>query len=192
MKLLLTTTSPYCRKVRIVAAERGIALEEHLSNPLEDPPELRSASSIGKIPVLIGEDQTVYDSRVICEYLDEMAEGERLLPGGQQELWADRTRAALGDGIMDAALAMVMEGRRPAGERSPSWVERQAQRIMGIVRAAQPGDGTLTLGDIAVACGLSYLDFRLPEMDWRVENEALASWHARVEERQSFRDCPLG
>jgi len=194
MKLFLTMTSPYARKARVVIRERGLAaqVEEVIANPLEDPPELRAASAIGKVPVLVDEGLAYFDSRVICDYLDARAGNPSLCPRGD-EGWRDRTRVALGDGIMDAAVAIVMEGRRVAEERSAAAVTRQTARIAGTVRATPCGRlDRITMGDIAVASALTYLDFRLPELGWRTLAPELARWHAAIEARPAFASSPIG
>jgi len=194
MKLYLTMTSPYARKVRVVIREHELdsQVEMVIANPLDDPPELRAASAIGKVPVLVDDARVIYDSRVICDYLDGRALGTTLVPNGE-DAWADRTRVALGDGLMDAAVAIVMEGRRAASERSPSAIARQTERIECVVRTAPSGElGRPTMGDIAVASALTYLDFRLPELGWRRHAPALADWHAAVEARPAFASSPLG
>lgn len=191
MELLLSFTSPYSRKARVVARERGIALKETALNAFDDPNALLAHSAIGKVPVLVTDDGPVHDSRVICELLDTLGDAPPLLP--VEALWADRTRAAIGDGVMDAALQVVLDGRRAEDEQVPSNVARQTARMMRTIVSLTPGEvGRLTLGDVAVACALHYLDFRLPDLDWRRSNAPLADWHAAVEERSAFEATRLG
>jgi len=161
-------------------------------NPLEDPPELLEANPAGKVPALVTPELTLFDSRVICEYLDALSNGPTRRPEGYAR-WADLRREALGDAIMDAATSVVMEQRRPQSEQSPAWVERQLGKIRRMVACIESnGADEPSLGDIAMACALSYLDFRHPDLEWRGPNEQVAEWHRAITKRGSFAGSPLG
>ncbi len=192
MELLLSFTSPYARKVRVLARERGLSLTETPVDAFANDATLTAHSAVGKVPVLLTAEGAVHDSRVICELLDTLGDAPPLLPAGEA-LWADRTRASIGDGIMDAALQIVLDARRPTGEQSPSHVGRQRERILRITSALPAGaPDRRTLGDVSVACALHYLDYRLPDLDWRADRETLAIWHDAVEARPAFTATRLG
>ena len=194
MKLFYAPTSPYARKVRTFVREKGLSgVEEIAVNPWEDPPELRAVSPIGKVPALVLDDgNAVYDSPVICDYLDGVGEGPRLIPEDSDARRKVMIAQALGDGVLDMAVAMVMEGRRPDGERSPSMVERwRGQALAGVAIMARDvsglGDG-VTLGHIAFGCALGYLDFRHDALGWRQGHDALAKWFGEFAARPSMID----
>lgn len=194
MQLLVSPTSPFARKARVVLRERGLLerVEEVFVNPHQDPAELLAQNRLGKIPVLVRDDgEALFDSPVICEYLDWLAEGAPLLPEPGDARWAVLRAQALADGVMDLAAASFLERSRPEAEQSPRSLERWRGKIeravggMGETLAAIPGDGP-DLGRIACAVALGYLDLRLPEFDWRAAQAELGDWHARVSARPSM------
>jgi glutathione S-transferase len=184
MKLYYSSTSPYARKVRIFIRERRLLgrIEEILCNPWADPAELRALNPLGKVPALVLDDGTaVYDSRTICEALDQLAPAQRLIPGEPEARTLVLCAQALGDGIVDAAVSLLLEGRRPEVQRSPEMMARWRETIGRSVSAMEPllarlGDG-FTLGHLALGVSLSYLDFRLPSIEWRGGAAGLAAWH---------------
>lgn len=195
MQLLVSPTSPYARKARIVLRERGLTgrVDECFINPHQDPAELLAANPLGKIPTLVrDEGAPLYDSRVVCEWLDALAGDVGLIPAAGAERWAVRHAEAHADGILDLTVATVMERARAEGEQSPASMARWREKIeravaaMGGVRDALPD--RFTLGHVALAVALSYLDLRLPDFDWRVAHPSLAEWYAGVAERASMRE----
>lgn len=185
MKLLYTPTSPYVRKVRVLAHERGLELAVHPVDPHHDDPQLLAACPVGKVPVLLLDDGTaVQDSRVICAYLESKA-GRPLPPVAQQ------AREALAEAILDAAVVVVMERRRPEAEQSARVVGRQIVRIHRIVDTfnaklpPSPAE-SITLEQIGTAVSLAYLDFRLPELQWRDKRPELAGWFEMIASRPSM------
>ncbi len=195
MQLLVSPTSPYARKARIVLRERGLTgrVNECFINPHQDPAELLAANPLGKIPTLARDEGTpLYDSRVVCEWLDALAGDDGLIPAGGAERWAVRHAEAHADGILDLTVATVMERARAAGEQSPGSMARWREKIERAVAATDTVRGALperfSLGDIALAVTLSYLDLRLPDFDWRTAHPTLAEWHAGVAERASMRE----
>ncbi|MBN1379823.1 MAG: glutathione S-transferase N-terminal domain-containing protein [Gammaproteobacteria bacterium] len=193
MKLLFSPTSPYVRKVRIVAREKGLLgrISEVKSIPFDSPPELVAANPLGKVPALILEDGSVlFDSPVICEYLDQLVSAPQLILSGIAK-WPVLRAQALADGVMDVAASGVMELRRPQNEQSPSALKHWRNQIRSAVSqmhkelTAQNAD--LTLGHIAMATALSYLDFRHPDLHWRnVAKPAVVDWHAEFSKRHSM------
>jgi glutathione S-transferase len=194
MKLLYSPTSPYVRKVRVVAREKDLMedLTEVISLPFDEPPELIAINPLGKVPALIRDNGSVlFDSPVICEYLDHLKAEPQLIPAHDAGRWPALRAQALADGVLDAAVAGVLEMRRPANEQSKSTLEHWQDQIRSAVvhmhkeLAAQEAE--LTIGHIAMAVALSYLDFRYPDLQWRVlADQALIEWHTVFEKRPSM------
>ena len=194
MKLLTSPSSPFARKVRVVLLETGQADQVDeiaaATDPLGDPVDVIHANPLGKIPALVREDgPALYDSRVITRYLDARA-GSRLYP--ESRIWEVLTLEATADGIMDAALAMVLETRlRAEAERSEKWVEgqwRKVERGLDAIEARWIShlEGQLDMGQIATACALGYLDLRHAARDWRRDRPRLAAWAERFAARDSM------
>ena len=184
MKLLYSPASPFARKVLIVAHAKGLAdrIEVQVAAPMTDGAVVNPVNPLGKVPALIRDDgQTLYDSPVICEYLDAVGSGPTLVPASGEARWTALRTQALADGILDAAFNLVMERRRPEGERSPSWIDRWTAAILrGAAEAPTPVEGAWTLAEISLACAFGYLDFRLPQIDWRATAPGAAVWYARA------------
>jgi glutathione S-transferase len=187
MKLYYHPVSPFVRKVMICAFENGI-FERIVLVPADTLDEgLRRVNPLGKIPALELDDGTcLYDSRVICEYLDGLGRGALIPAGGPDRLRA-RLLEALGDGIADAALRRVMELRRPAGEQHADVIERQARAMgAGMAEAERMLDGDrFTLGEAGLAAALIYIDARLPDEGWRGRCSDLAAWLDKALQRSS-------
>ncbi len=197
MKLIGTYTSPYVRKTRIVLAEKKIDYEFVLDSPWEPNSGVPNYNPLGKVPILVlDDDSTLFDSRVICEYLDNAAPNNRLFPQTNRDRIEIKRWQALADGVCDAAAAMVLERRRPAVQQSPEWIERQFDKVRRSVAmmADDIGDAAwcqgngLTLADVAVGVALGYLDFRLSEFAWREQYPALARYADKLFARASFAD----
>jgi len=193
MKLFVSPTSPYARKVRVLLHEKGLRdrVEETMVNPHQDPAELLARNPLGKIPVLALDDgSALYDSPVICEYLDAIDGEPSLIPRDGDARWAVLRAQALADGILDLAVATVMERARPESGRSQAGLERWRDKIEraagGIGEAVSCLRGELDLGRIALAVALSYLDFRMPELEWRTQRPELIDWHANLAARVSM------
>jgi len=193
MRLLFAPPSAYSRKVRVVAREKNLHehIEEILSNPYENPTDLHRANALGKIPSLILDDgSALYDSPVICEYLDALNASPGLIPTAGDERWRVLRTQALADGLLDAAVLIAQEKRRAAAEQSPSAIARwnavidRALSVMPGQLAALPA--AINLGQIACACALGYLDFRQPERDWRGTAPELAAFFAEFSRRPSM------
>ncbi|HBS49317.1 MAG TPA: glutathione S-transferase [Rhodobacteraceae bacterium] len=195
MKLISSKASPHARKVRVLLHEAGggaDVVEHHVAtSPVDTAPDLRAANPLGKLPALVLDDgRTLYDSRVITRYLDDRL-GAGLYPSGAG-IWDVLTLEATADGILDAAVLMVYEGRvRPEAKRYDGWVEAQWGKVSGAVRALESRwighlGGPLDMGQIAVGCALGYLDFRHGGRDWRGGNPALAGWFIEFSKRAAM------
>lgn len=183
-RLRMSPASPFGRKVALAAAATGLA-DRLVIEPADvnDPNDsLLEQNPLGKIPTLITpEGQTLFDSRVIIEFLDDKAGGGVIIPRDDSR-WAVLRQQALADGLMDAALLVVYEDRyRPADERSPRWVARQQERMARALDYAElhytlaPGAKTPHVGEIALAAALGYLDLRF-DGAWRQRYPKLLSW----------------
>ncbi len=197
MKLIGTTTSPYVRKTRIVLAEKKIEYEFVLDSPWEEGTGVPNFNPLGKVPILVlDDDSTLFDSRVICEYLDNAAPNNRLLPQANRERTQVKRWEALADGICDAAANIVLENRRKPTQRSKDWVTRQRDKVeRGVhMMSGDLADATwchgngLTLADIATGVALGYLSFRLADFDWRSLYPNLAKLHDKLMQRAAFAD----
>jgi len=193
MKLRTSVTSPYVRKVWIVAHEAGLAdrIEAVPTNVWDPATDIGRDNPLGKVPALIADGgEAIYDSPVICEYLDSLHDGQKLIPPAGGARWTQKRLEALGDGILDALLAKRTETTmRPEDKRWTVWIERQDAAVArGLAQledeVANWGD-TFQIGQIAVVAVLGYLDFRFPDMDWRARYPALAAWSAALAQRPS-------
>ncbi len=186
MILRSSPPSPFGRKIKIALAvldlEREIRIEPADTNDPSD--NVRQQNPLGKIPVLITDDGlALYDSRVILEYLDHRASGGRIIPINPVERFPALRLQALADGIMDAAILQVYEGRwRAAEHHEARWLEHQAGKVSRALDALEgdpPGlDVTPHVGQIAAACALGYLDLRFAGR-WRAGHPRLAAWLER-------------
>jgi len=183
LTLRSSPASPFVRKVAIAASvlglDREIAVE--LADTVDPKDTVRQQNPLGKIPALVLEDGTVlFDSRVILEYLDHRAGGGRILPNDANARFAALRLQALADGLMDASILLVYEGRwRPTEKHEPKWVDHQAGKVaraLASLEAASPGlDAPPTVGQIALACALGYRDFRFAGT-WRKDHPRLVAW----------------
>ena len=184
MKLLSSPLSPYVRKVRITAAMKG--LEDKIetvptdTNPLDNP-QISKTNPLAKVPALITESGTaIFDSHVVCEYLDSLAPSPVLFPKSGQERWDTLVLGSLADGILDAALLLVYEKRfRPEEKWHAPWQQRQQRKIDQAVdhlEGSPPAWGASpNYGHLTLACALGYLDFR-HEGKWRAAHPKLVAW----------------
>jgi glutathione S-transferase len=186
MRLYNNRPSPYGRKVLIAAHEKSLMKRITLfqTDPWSDPSALLAVTPIGKVPALVTDDGAVItDSTIISEYFDAVGHGRALIGADRFEVMA---RVALMQGLIDAAFATVIERRRPAERRWDDWVSRQHRAIARTLDIVAPVDDRFDLGDIALACALAYLDFRLPEIVWRCAHRTLAAWLDEVGRRPSM------
>lgn len=198
MKLFITPTSPYARKVRVVLAEKHIECElvvvESLASP--DSPVIPH-NPLGKVPTLVLDDGTsLYDSGVITDYLDHKTPVSRLIPQDNSHRAMVRRWEALADGVCDAAVTVVMEKRRAPEKQDPVVIERQMLKVERGLRVMSEDMGQdkwtagdrFTLADIAAGCVLAYIDLRMPELGWRELYPNLGQLYEQLLARPSFRD----
>jgi glutathione S-transferase len=184
MILRSSAASPFVRKVRIAIALLGLDGKiEVRETDLNDPADtIRAQNPLGKIPALVLDDgTTLYDSRVILEYLDHLAGGGRILPRDPAARFATLRLQALCDGILDACVLIVYESRyRPEDKRVQAWLDRQAGKVKRALEALEAAPPALTtmpdVGQIALACVLGYRDLRFDE-SWRTDYPRLLAWH---------------
>tara|TARA_B100001057_G_C22677619_1_gene882460 strand:+ start:268 stop:873 length:606 start_codon:yes stop_codon:yes gene_type:complete len=196
MKLIFSPASPFVRKVRVMVHEAGLCDQvEHVpvkTTALATDPEVRAANPLGKIPTLLLDDgRALFDSRVICRYLDDLSGGV-LYP--EDWIWDILTLEALADGIMESAVLMVYESRlRNEEERSKKWVDAQWAKVTHALDSLEANgfvamQGPLNFGQLSIICALGYLDFRHDSLAWREGRPALAKWHEGLKQRASIKD----
>ncbi len=194
MKLRHSTTSPYVRKVTVTALELGLddRIERIPTNTMDPSSEHAADNPLGKVPALItDEGERLYDSPVICEYLDSLHDGVPLFPPAGAARWRALRLQALADGILDAAILKMLEvRRRPEALRWEGWIKLQGGKIARALdqleREVEALAGPLTIAQIAAGCALGYLDFRFPDEDWRAARPALAAWYQGFAQRPSM------
>ena len=197
MKLLYAQASPFVRKVMACAIELGLADRIELlacaAHPVDRDPQVVARNPLGKIPTLTTDDGLVlYDSRVICEYLDRLDGRHRLFPGEGAARWRALREQALADGRLDAAVLLRYEQVvREEAARSPRWIAGQRAKVESalaeIERAAADFGDRVDIGTIATACALGYLDFRFADLRWRDAHPSAARWFAAFLQRESMR-----
>jgi glutathione S-transferase len=198
MKLIGSVTSPYVCKVRIVMAEKKLDytfVQEDISQPNST---ISQFNPLGKIPCLVMEDgDTLFDSRVIVEYLDTLSPVGRLIPATGRERAQVRTWEALADGVVDALILARLEAtwpQRTPEQRCQAWVDRQMKKVVAGLMAMNTrletalfcaGNAHWTLADIALGCCLDFLVLRFPDHEWRTSHPHLVRWHSKWLERPS-------
>ena len=192
MKLRHTPRSPFVRKVMVVAHEHGlvdrIELVPTSLSPVQGNDALALENPLMKVPSLVTDDgEVLFDSPVICEYLDDMAAGRKLFPAAGPARWAALRQQALGDGITDAVVLCAYETVRPEDKRWTGWTEGQMRKAHQGLAAIEREDlsGPHMIGHIAIGIALSYLDFRFGEVNWRDGHPHLATWHGTFDARPS-------
>jgi len=198
MKLRFAPTSPFVRKVMVTALETGLAgrIEKIPSSVMPTKPndEIARENPLVKVPALTTDDGMVlYDSPVICEYLDSLHSGPKLFPAPGPQRWVALRQQALADGVLEAGILARYESLRPKELQWPDWTEGQMRKVRGAVAAleVEVGQGLLrgplTIGQIAIGCALGYLDFRYASLEWRNTAPGLGRWYADFAERPSMR-----
>lgn len=195
MKLYTSPTSPYARKARIVVAEKklGSRIEEITTDAWSDPAELIEVNPLGKVPALVADSSlSLFDSPLICAYLDALPSevSTPLIPPSGPQYWTVRRAEALADGMMDLGVGLLLERRKPEGERSPKTAARWRGQLERALAAAQATAPTLpdgfTMGHASLAVALGYLDLRHADLAWRENRGPLAAWYEAVQKRPSF------
>ena len=195
LRLYTSPTTPFGRKAMVLILEAGLAdqveIAQATGSPLDSSKMPLSQNPLGKIPALErGDGPAVYDSRVICRYLDDRA-GAGLYPPAPR-LWETLTLEATADGMIEAAILMLYEGRlRPEEKRFDGWVEGQWAKIARALDTLEGRwmshlNGPLDMGQIAIGVALSYLDFRFDARGWRQGRPELARWHEAFAARESM------
>ncbi|MBM3620739.1 MAG: glutathione S-transferase family protein [Alphaproteobacteria bacterium] len=196
MKLLYAPSSPYVRKAMVLAMETGLDRKIETvpvtTTPIAPAAEVTARNPVSKIPALIDGTLALYDSPVICEYLDSKHRKKKLFPAKGKARWVALRQQALGDGLLDAALLARYESfLRPADKRWPQWSDGQMAKINGALDAMEKEVASLkgapTIGHITIACALGYLDFRFADLGWRDKRRKLAAWHAKFAQRPSMK-----
>jgi len=199
MKLFYSPTSPFVRKVLVAAHELGLAGRivpiACAAHPVDRDRSIIAHNPLGQVPTLLLDDGTMLaDSRVICEYLNDLAGGS-LFPSGR-ERWQALVEQNVGDGLLDAALlARYERAVRPADKQWPRWLDGQIDKIHSaltvIDREAPALGGRVDIGTISYGCALGYLDLRFEDLAWRERYPAAKEWYARFDERPSMRETRL-
>ncbi len=190
MKLFYSINSPYARKCRVVLIEKNLPCEQVAVNALENPPELLAVNPLGTVPALVTDQGlNLCDSTAICEYLDSLPSSAAPLLPEPKARECVLAFVAMSDGIMDAAVASVLEGRRPKEIQYAMWRERKEAAIMRAISKFAGIDMNhtpLSMGSIGLAVALSYVSFRLPHLDWRSKHPRLAAWLEDFSNRESM------
>lgn len=202
-RLIGSLTSPFVRKVRIVAAEKHVEYDFEVDVPWETSTHVPDFNPLGKVPVWVMEDgKTLFDSRVIVEHLDSTNPVGHLLPHDARPRIGVKRWEALCDGVIDAAALIFVERKRPEAQQSPEWIARQFDKVnRGLKMMSEDlgnrewcGTEFFGLADICVGCALGYLDFRFSaEIDWRRNHPNLSELYDRLMQREVFKDTiPAG
>ena len=194
MKLVGSKTSPYVRKVRVILAERALPFEFIEESAWSADTTVPRYNPLNKVPALVLDDgESIYDSAVICEYLDAVS-GGGLLPAAPVERARVHRDEALGDGIADAGIAVFLERKREASKQDAAWIARQLDKVNAGFDALERtlgkrqylGGTQPNVADIACACALFWSEFRLPELGVRDAHAGVKAWAGRMEARPSF------
>ncbi|QHF47355.1 glutathione S-transferase [Pseudomonas sp. S35] len=197
MTLFHNPASPFVRKVRVLLLETGqqdrVALQVCMPTPVNPDAQLVQSNPVGKIPALrLADGSVLHDSRVILDYLDHQHVGNPLIPRDGSARWRRLTLASMADGIMDAAVLVRYEtALRPLEKHWAPWLDEQRHKIRrALAEWEQDAIAELTshfdIAAISAACALGYLDFRHPDMQWRLDNPKLAAWYTEVSLRPSM------
>lgn len=195
MKIFFSASSPYVRKCLVAAHELGVADRiERLTNaahPINRDPAIVQTNPLGQVPTFFANDGTaLFDSIVICEYLDASFNGT-LFPRSGLQRWARLREHSVADGILGAALLARYEGTlRPEALRWPDWTRSQLDKIRSSLQWVEDNatdlNGRVDIGALSLACALGYLDFRFGDLDWRKQVPATAQWYEGFSKRPSM------
>ena len=185
MKLAYSPNSPYVRKCVALAIQRGIDKQVELWTVGTTDPALLKVNPLSKVPTLVLDDGTaLYDSPVICEYLDSVGDGPKMFPPVGPARWKALRQEALGDGILDATQPRRREIALPQDEGRQTYIALQQAKVkaaLAVLEAEADSLGMLTnIGEITIACALGYMDFRYANEPWRPGHPKLEAWYAKV------------
>jgi glutathione S-transferase len=185
MKLAFSPASPYVRKVTACAIKRGLDKQVERVKIGTTDPELLKYNALSKVPTLILDDGTcLFDSPVICEYLDSVGSAPKLFPAAGPARWKALTQEALADGILDATQPRRREIALPQDEGRKSYIELQQGKVARALDEFEKQADSLgnldTIGEITIGCALGYLDFRYGNEPWRPGHPKLEAWYAKV------------
>lgn len=194
MKCFSSPNSPFARKVRVVAIETGQseAIEWTVVNLGGSIPALEAANPLGQVPAVVtGDGEALYDSAVICEFLDARHDGPKLFPADGDARWQVLRLQALGDGLGAASAALAGERRRPEGSRFAPFRDNQSGKIARALARLEHDlpalEAALTIAPIAAACAMGYMELRDCAPGWRDRHATLADWYDRFAARPSMR-----
>jgi len=193
MKGYATINSPFARKVRMAAMETGQPdlIDWRMLSREQRAEMLPAINPLGKVPVVVLDNgEALYDSPVICAYVDAQHGGPKLIPAAGPERWRVLRLEALGDGLAEAVVALAQEGAKAQEQQSPRVIERQGAKVSAALGVLEAEAGAFrdppSMGEIAAACALGYMDYRAVAADWRGRHPALAQWYGRIGARPSF------
>ena len=195
MKLHWSPRSPFVRKVMVAAHETGLVDRLSLVRTVvamkATNKDLLPDNPLSKLPTLVLDDGTpLYDSAVICEYLDTLHNGPKLFPSDAKSKWTALRRHALGDGLLD--LLILWRNEREREHPLPALLTSFREKFDATLDALEKDAAGIAatpfgIGHVAIGCGLSYIDFRFPDLDWRADHPQIAAWHKTFAERPSAR-----
>jgi glutathione S-transferase len=198
MQLIYAKASPFARKVRVAASEVGLSSQIELIDTVVMPiiinEKVNALNPLGKIPILLTNDgEVLFDSHVICEYLDSLHNKSRLIPSAGSVRWHTLSLNALADGLMEAALLVRYEQAiRPEKHQWDEWIEGQMSKVHRALTALEnkinDSDKVISIAHISIACALGYLDFRFISFDWRSSHLKLAKFQESFAARASMMD----
>ena len=193
MKLRYSPTSPFVRKVMVTAHEAGLVdqIECIPTNPWDKASDLGTDNPVNKVPTLVTDGgEVLYDSTVICEYLDSLHNGQKLFPATGGARWQALRLNALGDGMCETGIRRLLESRFWADSQRPDWIERATGILTRCFSALEDEasvlSGPVTIGQISLGCCFGWLDLRFSDLNWRDDNPAVADWYAGFSARPSM------
>ncbi len=197
MKIYYSPASPFVRKCLVVASELGLAdrIEKlpSAAHPINRDPIIMATNPLGQVPTFFTDDgQAIFDSRVICEYLNSLVQGP-IFPKESQDRWLTLTEQSLADGVLDAALLARYETAvRPEQFHWTAWTQSQLEKIGSALDyfegVADQRKEQIDIGTISLGCALGYLDFRFPDFDWRSARPTLTRWFSLFNQRPSMQE----
>ena len=190
MKLLITPTSPFARKARVLIAEKNLDCPQETVSPWDDDPQVTNNNPLRKVPVLLTGNGAIVDSDVICEYLDAAA-APHFIPQDAAARTTTKTRNAIAQGGLESAVAIIMAGKVAPDMQNENWrnwlMNKTDNAIAWSEKTIPDRDAdNPDMADITLACFLDFLNFRMPDHNWRAPNPKLAEWFEKIITRPSF------